>query len=269
MPKVTKKQEFRPSRSLKLPDGYQTFHWYYKNVMTKNGVSLDSQKLMTFEMGFHGQETCMVYTHHEVFFQDGIIKHTRSSPNWEGGLVTYCTCKHLMRSTKRKTWVGVWLMGLCPAKLNNAVMFCGRINMEFNSNLDVSKHLVHNYPSAYRTKMANSNPRGDLYATKDKLVEVDEKDPTFNHKNFYEPPNHTRSVEFYKKSSGSVSEREDGKIPKWWRDIEYRHHQTGNRPKMFILQPCFLFSQPTLYTRIKPGRATRKLTVEQVLKSFH
>lgn len=250
------------SKSLELPDGYQNFSWYNDGV-NNNEVYLNSPDTMKFALEQYNQCDLHLYTQHQIFYEDGILKHTRSSPNWEGGLVTYATCKHLMRSTTKKTWVGTWIAGLCPSTCeSNCLLFAGRISEQFNSNYMLGVALSNGYPLAAKVKAACSNPRGDVYYPLDELNgrEIHE------HGCFLEPKNHTRSLEFYKKSSGSVSDRPDGKIPKWWRDIEYIAH--GNRPPCFILSPCFLFSKPMVWTSYNPRRAALKLTGQKFAQSL-
>jgi hypothetical protein len=250
-------------RDLSLPRGYQHFGWFSeKQKPNEHGVYLNDVAGLRFALGF-GQDlrNVYLYTHHEIFYQDGIIKQTRSSPNWESGLVTYATCKHLMRSYDRglSGWVGTWLMGLCPSSMGNCVLFAGKVSRSFSSNYALRRFIIGVYPDVYKVKRASTNPRGDLYTPVGKLEGLD----VYDHWNFVEPENHTRSLEFYSKSPGSVSEREDGKSPKWWRDIEYEIR--GRRPPSFILSPCWLFSRPMLKVKQKPGRAVLRLTPKEVL----
>lgn len=204
------------------------------------------------------------YTHHQVYLENGRLKHTRSSPNWEGGVVTYATCKHHLRCTDRG-WQGTWLAGLCPKDCaDNTVLFVGVVASEFRSNYHLSTYLRDNFPRAYQEKQASSNPRGDLYQPL-RPLSLHGTD-IYNHCNYKEPPNHVRSVEFYKSSPGSTSDRPDGRVPKWWRDVEYV--QRGRYPPVFILSPCWLFSRPTLWTERRPGRAILKLNPQLFLDSL-
>jgi len=244
-----------PSRSLTLPEGYQRFD-YYNPGSNANGVVLDRPDLLKEKLSTKPNTGDLyLYTHHEVFYQDSVIKHTRSSPNWEGGLVTYATCKHLMRSSNRPSWLGVWIVGLCPTKMGRCLMFAGKVKVEFTSNYDLGKYVLNNHLSCFLAKQADVNPRGDIYTPMHELKTQQEKSL---HLNFRIPENHTRSLETYSKSSGSVM-RPDGTIPKYWRDIEYKNNQ-GRRPRQFILNPCYLFSRPQLWTSLKPGRATLRQT---------
>lgn len=256
------------SKSLSLPDGYQSFDGY--SSRSRIGPKYDHQRITVNNVDvmramLRNQSDLRLYTQHEIYFEQGILKQTRTSPNWEGGLVTYATCKHLMRVTDTN-WLGTWIASLSPADCcGNTVLFCGMVNRVFNSNFALSRAVKKEFPEAYKAKLAMGNPRGDLY-TPQLLASGDDDERRYNHENFLEPSNHTRSVEFYKKSPGSTSDREDGKIPKWWRDIEYLGH--GRRPKCFILSPCFLFSEPMLWTSYNPRRAALRLTANDFLASL-
>lgn len=246
-------------RSLRLPVGYMHYDWYVDGP-NPNGVYLNA--LGSFlEVMRKAVGDLYLNCHHEVPYDNGIIKNTRSSPNIEGGLVTYATCRHHLRTTLRR-WEGTWLAGLGPKECSdNTLFFVGRVSEVFRSNYALGVALARRYPAAYEVKLASTNPRGDIYSPIGKLV----GDSVYDHNNFYEPPNHTRSVEFYDKSLGSTSP--DGKIPKWWRDHEYIS-RTRVRPPSFILSPCFLFSRPTLWTSHKPRRAVMKMTPAQFLESI-
>ena len=246
-------------RSLTLPCGYQHFNWYDLGATNSNGVTLCNPttrgQINDLRETLEGTaDDVYLYTHHEVFLDEGVIKHTRSSPNWDGGLVTYATCKHYMRSAGR-SWVGCWLAGLAPKGCaGNTLMFIGRVQQEFNTNYELSRHVRQTSPQAYRAKLACGNPRGDLYTPRRTLRPEERLD----HLNYVAPQNHTRSTEFYKASPGSVSDRPDGKVPKWWRDVEYVAGSL-RRPRCFTLGPVWLFCRPTLWTSYAPGRAVLRL----------
>lgn len=242
---------------------YQSFEWYKEGVTNNYGVTLnDPEGLRSALAGL--QEPLYLYTQHEIFLGNE-LEQTRSSPNWLGGMVTYATCKHNMRTYNRGDWQGRWIAGLCPKKVTeNCVLFVGKVMQQFTSNYLLSGTLKNTYPDVYSAKRASSDPRGDLYTPRRRLDTLEE---WYDHNNFIEPPGHTRSTEYYKKSPGSVSERADGLIPKWWRDIEYQS-AAGVRPPVFILDPCWLFSKPLVYTAYVPGRASLRLTCNQLAASL-
>jgi hypothetical protein len=242
-------------RTLELPEGYQHWNWLQEGP-NPNGVILNDTPSLLAALHAAPEADCYLYTQHQIFHDQGVIKHTRSSPNWEGGLVTYSTCKHLLRTAKRKTWVGAWLAGLCPKECaSNTLLFVGKVAMEWSSNYDLGCYLAQYHPLAVMSKLAVDNPRGDLYTPQESGLGGR---ACYDHASFVEPVGHTRSVEFYKRSPGSTSDRPDGKIPKWYRDHEYIGH--GRRPPVFIFSPVWLFSTPTLWTTFRPRRAVLRLT---------
>jgi hypothetical protein len=244
------------SESLELPDGYQRWDWY-KPGENPNGVWLNDVNQMTLDLQNAGDEELYLYTQHEIFCESAVIKQTRTTPNWEGGVVTFCNCKHLMRTYTKETWRGIWIAGLCPRDcVNNTFLFVGRIEHSFDGNYTLGQWLAKNHPAARRAKLAHKNPRGDVYDPQYGYSVVS-YGRRYHHDTFTEPVNHCRAVETYKKSPGSTL-REDGTVPKWWRDLEYV--QRGTRPPVFVLSPCFLFSRPLVWTSLDPKRAALRIT---------
>lgn len=232
----------------------------YQNFLSQPN---DSREELQRFLVSKNSETCYLYTQHEVFYEDNIMKQTRSGPNFEGSFVTLTTCKHHMRRTARD-WEGTLIAGLGPKECaQNTLLYCGRVWKVFESNYDLGIFLKNNHKYTYEKKRASNNPRGDIYTPRKTLV----GDARFDHRNFVEPERHTRSTEFYKKSPGSVSERPDGLIPKWWRDIEYQDSR-GVRPVSLILIPVYLFKHPTVWTSYKPGRASLRLTANDFATSL-
>lgn len=242
--------------------GYQKFTGYKSGEgLNRYGVALDNPDLMIKTMSEDDLAEMYLYTQHQIDLVDDELQQTRSSPNWDGQMVTFATCKHNMRTYSRDTWVGTWIGGLCPKSCsNNCLLFAGKIEREFESNYDYSNWLRQNRNQVWLAKRASNNPRGDCYTPR---RELDGKE-RFDHRNFIAPEGHTRSVEFYDKSAGSVSDREDGKIPKWWRDIEYQQHK--RHPPVFVMNPCFIFSKPMFWTKLNPGRATLRLAVNSFVE---
>ena len=251
------------SKSLKLPDGYQSFNkvWFSVHTQNRHGVQLDPVKnQLAKALKKDKDATLYMYTQHQLVL-DGVVKQTRSSPNWEGGMVTYATCKHNMRTWgEPEDWEGRWIAGLNPADIDNSLLFVGKVHRVFPNNFELGGFLRRNYPTIAAIKAANHNPRGDIYQPK---KDLGAKYGRFDHRSFLPPKNHTRSVDKYSTSPGSVDN-----CPKWWRDHEYVT-PGGKRPPCFILKPCFLYPHPSLVmASLKPGRAVLKLTVDKFLKDL-
>lgn len=243
--------------------GYQSFS-YYRRGENPHGVHLDDPAALrhmltrTEEAG----KDLYLYTQHEVFWDDkpgAVLQQTRSGPNWDGGVVTIATCKHHTRTTNR-VWEGTWIAGLGPARCaGNCLLYVARVGVALDSNYHLGLTVQSIDRQAWAAKQADANPRGDLY--RPDLAGLRAFGP-YDHRAYHEPPGHTRSTEFYKKSPGSVSERPDGKVPKWWRDVEYIGR--GRRPPVFLFDRVALFSRPMLWVRYRPGRACLRLSPSEL-----
>lgn len=245
-----------PSRSLELPDGYQVI----KESNLNNSLFINRNLRDMVARLKESEDPLYLFTHHEVFFTEGVIKQTRSSPNWEGGMFSFATCKHQMRTWKDpEAWVGTWLVGVGPRAIGNPILYIAKIIHSFPSNLDYSTWLRAKHPQTAAIKSADNNPRGDWYTpTKTlahKLSMPGGKYQKWIYGSFVEPKDHTRSVETYK----------DG-TPKWWRDIEYRSH--NRYPPVFIGMPAFVYPQRILETAYHPGRAVLKLNTVDFAESL-
>src|SRR5262245_50172452 len=102
------------SRSLELPDGYQHFDWYEPGTYNHHDVWFNAPVALK-SMLQKTEGELYLYTQHQIFQNEQQqFLQTRSSPNWEGGLVTYATCKHNMRTYNRE-WLVTWIAGLTPS----------------------------------------------------------------------------------------------------------------------------------------------------------
>jgi len=220
-------------------DSFASYEWAKHPDST---ITLDDPDTLRETLEENRYDWVYEFTMHEIFYEDGIFKQTRSSPNWQGGIATMTTCKQQMRSWRSpEDWIGLWNVCYCPSHCShNAMFFAGRVVRTFESNYDYGVALKDESPDIYNYKLADMDPRGDLYTPKRKLVGEERYDPD----NFNEPRNHTRSIETYK----------DG-TPKWWKDIRYKLH--GRRPTVLVYEPAFLFSRPMVWPVNPPGRAVR------------
>lgn len=184
-------------------------------------------------------EECYSYPHHEVYLVDGEFRQTRSGPNWQGGIATLSTCKHHLRTTNRD-WHGVWMAGFTPMVCGgNFLLYVGRVQGVYCSMLGLWQAL--RATPAGEAHNARTDPLGDVYEPA-----PDHGDP-YSVASYQLPhPQHVRRVEYYK----------DG-TPKWHRDIHYANRQ-GRVPRLFILEPFYLYTRPMFQSAVKLGRATRK-----------
>lgn len=100
---------------------------------------------------------------------------TGSAPNFQGGVITLCTCKHLMRTyLSVEQWQGgvdskidgKWVAGFTGKNKGYALVFLARVGEAFESYADLlagSKLLT---PECQKTKSATRNILGDIYTPK-------------------------------------------------------------------------------------------------------
>ena len=73
-----------------------------------------------------------------------------SGPNWQGGKVTLCTCKHSMRAFHEPAeWKGVWIAGFCglaAGQGRNALVYLMKVGQAYESHSE----LWHALPSPVR-----------------------------------------------------------------------------------------------------------------------
>src|SRR5690606_26723103 len=99
-------------------DGFQSLEWL-KHKPKKSFV-FDSRLADKDTINYLkklDKRPLYLYTQHEIFQDESSLelRQTRTSPNWEGGIVTYSTCKHNFRCYKKPTWIDTWIAGLAPA----------------------------------------------------------------------------------------------------------------------------------------------------------
>lgn len=151
-----------------------------------------------------------------------------SGPNFEGGRITLCTCKHWMRTYRTpEEWRGVWVAGVTGANGGGRgnLFYLMRVSETYGSPLDMFRALD---ASVRRAKLATWNPQGDIYEPKAGISEADAHDARS-----YKPPVNTHSH----------YEGDDWKT----RDIEYRGAD-GRHPALLLgdKRLSFLWSRPML-----------------------
>ena len=71
-----------------------------------------------------------------VQYEEGLLYQTGSGPNFQGGLVTLCSCKHKMRTYfTADSWEGVWIAGYTGSTDlgENRLFYLMRVHQAFGS----------------------------------------------------------------------------------------------------------------------------------------
>lgn len=177
---------------------------------------------------------------------NGVFEQTGSAPNFQGGLITLCTCKHQMRSgNKHKYWNSgsVWIAGFSGKTHYGewALVYLMRVKHAFESFSDL--WYSQDIPGPTKSeKNAGNCIFGDLYEPKE-LLEIANR---WNHR-FYRVP-----------CSGHAHENDNN----WWKDIEHRYHiGTPRRPCSLLVgdrDHSFLWTAPQIYPigELRVGEST-------------
>jgi hypothetical protein len=155
-----------------------------------------------------------------------------SAPNFQGGSLTLCTCKHQMRSSLDVSdWPHKWLAGFTSRSLHEEVhwlFFLTRITDAHDSHFDLWRAL----PSAIRNaKTAEEHFLGDLFVPRRGV----EREGRFDPRNYVPPPKHSH----HRHSCDNG----------WHNDIRYRHSKRFGRPPSLLVgdpQFTFLWEQPVV-----------------------
>ena len=166
-----------------------------------------------------------------------------SGPNFQGGLITLCTCKHFMRAFMGyKEWPGKWVAGFCgiaAANGQNALVYLMQVGNAFKSHYDLWQFL----PITTReAKAASRSHFGDVFEPGGPVVDC------FDHRN-YEPP-----VENHGHHADNA----------WHKDINYCHR---HRASLLVGDPVysFLWDRPTIiYKDGRIHRGQKKITLTRL-----
>ena len=172
-----------------------------------------------------------------------------SAPNFQGGLITLCTCKHYMR-TWRETydWKGIWIAGFTGINIlghhRNYLFYLMQIQDAFPSHKNLWDWLD---PNVKNMKDASSNKLGDVYKPKSDLT-----DP-------FDPDHYCRPIKGHSHFKNN----------EWFNDISYKNSRTGRPSALLVGDPkySFLWSQPNIYFKDKHPR-TKCWDLEEFIKSL-
>ncbi len=123
-----------------------------------------------------------------IIFKSGNFFQTGTGPNFEGGIITLCTCKHSMRAFKdSKDWSNVWICGLVNKKNNTYLQYLMKIDYAVDNMYDLFESLPHN---TREIKSASINIFGDVYIPNKKLRDSDDKHKIENYNHPIEDHKH-------------------------------------------------------------------------------
>ncbi len=177
--------------------------------------------------------------------RNGVFVQTGCGPNFQGGLVTLCTCKHRMRTFRDPDqWNGIWIAGFTSLPTGegvNFLIYLMRVAQAFASQRDLwFSTLIP--PGVKQVKAVHRNRFGDLYQPRHKRIAPWKPGE-------YVPPcrNHCHA---------------EG----WARDIAYEG--VGARHAALLVgdpHKSFLWNRPMIHCAGRLHRGQRKSTLDDLL----
>lgn len=184
------------------------------------------------------REILYCYVVATVSNDQGLYRQEGSGPNFQGDVITLCTCKHSLRALwDAPAWQGKWIAGVTGQNATwdrHYLVYLIQVGKAYNSQADIYKALS---PAAQRAKAADANRLGDLYRPKEVIRDV------YNANNYMRPiDGHTHCVH-------------DG----WREDIGYTD-QYGRRCAYLAGAPgrSFLWNRPEIVVRITLARGHKR-----------
>jgi hypothetical protein len=212
------------------------------------GVNMDLRRLTQSLGVMTGTVYCYVVT--TVKYADGQFVQTGSAPNYQGGLITLCTCKHQMRAGKpADQWPGFWIAGVTGTPQSpdrrNYLFYLMRVERGFESQQDLWHWLAEKAPQAARAKRADKNWLGDVYVPK----------PAPG--NPYDPSTYI-----------SPCPQHVHRPTAWYRDIAYSNR--GRRPALLVGNPAysFLWTAPRVPVPFAMKRGSKNQRLDELLPAL-
>ena len=196
------------------------------------------------------EATVYCYVIATIQIDDRGFSQTGSGPNFQGDLITLCTCKHFMRTfLDAPAWQGKWIAGFTGVKAGaggSAMVYMMRVAHAFESHRDLwlSKALT---SAAREAKAADRHEFGDVYR------------PIPGPGNPFDPADYQAPVQNHVHAEGG----------EWHKDVD-RVGCAGRRPALLVGQVglSFLWSKPMLCYSSALHRGQKKSTLETLLKQM-
>jgi len=182
---------------------------------------------------------------------DGTLQHIGSGPNWQGGIITLCTCKHYMRTlNSAEDWMGLWVAGISSVcagagDRKDVLMYLMRVGRAFKSHYD----LWHALPPGVRlAKATDTNPLGDVY----KPLGAFKREYQFDICRYHRPLSHSRWYDMI-------------------RDIDYRRNDNNRRAALLVgdVKYIFVWDQYMIAFEGSIKRGHKKFELREFLGRLH
>ena len=164
-------------------------------------------------------DTVYAYILTTIECRDGHLRQFGSAPNFQGGMITLCSCKHWMRTFRdTESWEGVWIAGYTNRDLGNKLFYLMRVSEAYKSHRDLwQSDRISEKTKA--KKDAHLSRFGDIYQPKNDAS--DDFSP----------------LEYVRPCRSHVHRNPDI----WHEDIDYYSDRQGRRPALLVGDPKYSF----------------------------
>ncbi len=155
-----------------------------------------------------------------------------SAPNFQGGTLTLCTCKHQMRATQSAgDWQGVWVAGFTSRTIHAGkhwLFFLAKIKTAYESHADLWSAMKVRSRNA---KAVDTHFLGDIFKPK--------SPPPKGNSRFLPSRYITPTVHSHRQHRGDKG---------WHNDINYNHAAKYRHPPLLVADPqrTFLWDEPMI-----------------------
>lgn len=156
-----------------------------------------------------------------------------SAPNFQGDVLTLCTCKHQMRSRRSvDDWMGVWIAGFTSRTIHDGrhwLFYLAKVESAHDSHSDLWNHLDANTRNA---KAAHIHFLGDNFKPKSPRPTGNAR---FSPSRYVIPSVHAH--------------RQDRSDTGWHNDINYHLASKSRHPPLLVADPkrTFMWDEPMIF----------------------
>jgi hypothetical protein len=201
-------------------------------------MHINTSKAQLAQMIADKSNAVYAYIMSSVVLDGDNLRQTGSGPNFQGGYITLCTCKHRMRTRlPREDWPNKWIAGFTSLDCGRRhwLFYLAKVKEAYESQSELwySNALPED---TRRAKSATRSRLGDIFEPKSDLDSVGRFDPNQYHLPIPQHSHHTHAND-----------------NSWWLDIDYSKKKLKvkpkRRPSSLVCDPeySFLWRNPLLY----------------------
>ena len=201
------------------------------------------RKALTRKIAKFREDTVYSYIVTTVERRKGRLRQEGSAPNFQGGLITLCSCKHWMRTFRNiESWKRVWIAGYTSKSLGNKLFYLMRVSEAFESHRELWFSDCVSEETKSR-KAAHLSRFGDIYEPKSETSDA------------YSPRDYTLPRQSHVHRDSDI----------WRKDIDYPAKH-GRRPALLVGDPkhSFLWDDPVLSYPFKLFQGQKKTTLSEL-----